>query len=152
MKIHFLYGTETSTAEILCEDIEAELGDGFDCTITSLGDVDPADLDGETFYFVVTSTYGNGDLPMAAQPFYDKMEADRPDLSHVKFAIFGLGDMVFSETFAFGSKILMEKLLERGAQMVGERGIHDASSPELPEDVAVPWAQEIMGLARAEAA
>lgn len=152
MNLHFLYGTETGTSEILCEDIEAEIGDGFETTVTSLGDVDPADLDGETFYIIVTSTYGTGDLPMSAQPFFDKLESAKPDLSKVRFAIFGLGDMVFSETFAFGSKILMEKLVECGARMVGERGIHDASSPDLPEDVAVPWAQEIMGLAQAEAA
>ena len=152
MNIHFLFGTETGTAEILCEDIEADLGDGFACTVTSMADVEPSDLNADTFYMIVTSTYGNGDLPMSAQPFADKLDAEKPDLSHVKFAIFGLGDMVFSETFAFGSKILMEKLQERGAKLVGERGIHDASSPDLPEDVAVPWAQEIVGLAKAEAA
>lgn len=152
MDIHFLFGTETGTAEILCEDIEADLGDGFTCTHSSLADVDPTDLSGDIFYMIVTSTFGNGDLPMAAQPFYDKLAAEKPDLSHVRFAIFGLGDMVFSETFAFGSKILMEQMLERGAKMVGERGIHDASSPDLPEDIAVPWAQEIVGQAQAAAA
>jgi len=151
MNIQFLFGTETGTAEILCEDIEEDLGDGFDCTVTSLADFDPADMEAETFYMIVTSTYGNGDLPMAAQPFFDKLEADKPDLSKISFAIFGLGDMVFSETFAFGSKILMEKMLERGAMMVGERGIHDASSPDLPEDIAVPSAQETVGLVHAKA-
>ncbi|MEJ6393592.1 flavodoxin domain-containing protein [Gymnodinialimonas sp. 2305UL16-5] len=152
MNIQFLYGTETGTAEILCEDIEADLGDGYSCTVTSLADVDPTEMNGDAFYIIVSSTYGNGDLPMAAQPFYDKLDAKKPDLSKVRFAIFGLGDMVFSETFAFGSKLLMEKLLECGAKMVGERGIHDASSPDMPEDIAVPWAQEIMGQLQAEAA
>lgn len=152
MKIHFLFGTETGSAEMLCEDIRDDLGDGFTCEITSMGEVDPATLDKDTFYMFVTSTYGNGDLPMVAQPFFDKMVDGTPDLSHVNFAIFGLGDMVFSETFAFGSKILMEQLLERGAKMVGERGIHDASSPDMPEDIAVPWANDILGQLRAKAA
>lgn len=152
MEIHFLFGTETGSAEMLCEDIRDDLGEDFSCRIDGMGDVDPATLTGDAFYVFVTSTYGTGDLPMAAQPFYDRLVADAPDLSHVSFAIFGLGDMVFSETFAFGSKILMEKLLERGAVMVGERGIHDASAPEMPEDVALPWIAGILGKVRAEAA
>ena len=60
--------------------------------------------------------------------------------------------MVFADTFAFGSRILMELLLERGAKMVGERGIHDASGFDMPEDIALPWVQEIMGLMQADKA
>lgn len=152
MNLHFLYGTETGSAEILCEDIEADLGAGFDCTITALSDVAPADLEKDVFYIFVTSTYGNGDLPSMAQPFMDALEDKAPDLGHIRFAIFGLGDMVFSETFAQGSEQLMKKLIERGAHMVGERGIHDASTAEMPEDIAVPWAHGIVALLKAEAA
>ncbi|MEM6305398.1 MAG: flavodoxin family protein [Pseudomonadota bacterium] len=151
MNIHFLHGTETGCSEMLCEDIRDEIGDDAECTISSLADVDPSELNGDTFYFFVTSTYGNGDLPMTAQPFYDKLEASKPDLSHVNFAIFGLGDMVFAETFAMGSKTLMDKLVELGAKMHGERGIHDASSSEMPEDIGTPWAQEILAARRAAA-
>ena len=68
MNIHFLFGTETGSAEMLCEDIRDNLGDGFEVELSSLGDVDPATLDGDTFYFFVSSTYGNGDLPVTAQP------------------------------------------------------------------------------------
>lgn len=152
MNIHFLYGTETGSAEMLCEDLELELGEAVSSTIDNMGEVDPASLDGDTFYVFVTSTYGTGDLPMAAQPFYDKLESEKPDLSKVRFAIFGLGDMVFAETFAFGSRILMEKLIEQGAVMVGDRGIHDASSADLPEDVAGPWLKSIVGEVGAKAA
>lgn len=152
MNIHFLFGTETGSAEMLCEDIRDDLGEGFTCEITSMGDIDPATLDGETLYLFVTSTYGNGDLPMVAQPFYDAIVEQSLDLGHVRFGIFGLGDMVFAETFAFGSKILMEKLLEQGATMVGERVIHDASSPELPEDLGIPWAHDVIARLKAQAA
>ena len=150
MNIQFLYGSETGSAEILCEDIRDELS--LDCTITGLDDVAPADLNGETFYIFVTSTYGNGDLPSMAQPFADKMDAEKPDLSHIRFAIFGLGDMVFAETFNNGSKQLMDRLVAAGAKMVGDRGIYDASSADMPEDIGVPWAQGIMALVEAQAA
>ncbi len=152
MKIHFLYGTETGSAEMLCEDIRDDLGDGFECELTSLGDIDPTTLNNETFYIFATSTYGNGDLPVTAQPFYDTIVEKGLDLSHIRFAIYGLGDMVFAETFAFGSKIMMEKLLEQGATMIGERCIHDASSPDLPEDLGIPWAHDILAQLKAQAA
>lgn len=152
MNIHFLFGTETGSAEMLCEDIRDDLGDGFTYEITSMGEVDPATLDGDTVYLFVTSTYGTGDLPMVAQPFYDAIVERDIDLSHIQFGIFGLGDMVFSETFAFGSKVLMEKLLEQGATMVGERGIHDASSADLPEDLGIPWAHDVIARLKARAA
>ena len=144
MQIGIYYGSETGNAEMLCEDIEAELGEGYQCDIKPLSDVDPAEFDTETFYIFVTSTYGNGDLPTTALPFEDALKEGQPDLAGVRFAIFGLGDMVFSETFNHGSKKLAEMLVERGAVQVGERGIHDASSFEMPEDIALPWVQTIL--------
>ncbi len=95
---------------------------------------------------------GPGDLPITARPFYDMIATNKPDLSHVNVAVFVLGDMVFADTFAFGSKILMELLVERGARMVGERGIHAAAYADMPEDIAVPWAAAIFDTQRAAAA
>lgn len=152
MKIGFLYGTETGNAEMVCEDIEAEIGDSFETGIENMGEVAPADLDPGTFYIIVCSTHGNGDVPAMAAPFVDALEAEQPDLSAIRFAIFGLGDMVFAETFAHGSKQVMEKLLACGARMVGERGIHDASTTEPPEDTAIPWAHGILAQLNSEAA
>lgn len=151
MKIHFLHGTETGNSEIVCEDIAEDLGAGFDCQIDSMADVSPGDLNGGTFYIFVTSTYGTGDLPATAQPFVEALEM-QPDLSQIRFAIFGLGDIVFEDTFAQGSATLAEKLISCRAQMVGERGIHDASGMDMPEDIALPWAQGIIALLNEEAA
>lgn len=144
MKLGLYYGSETGNSEMLCEDIEAELGAGFECDIKSLSDVDPAALNAETFYIFVTSTYGNGDLPTLALPFEEALNTQQPDLSDIRFAMFGLGDMVFAETFNHGSQKLAEMLKARGATMIGERGIHDASSAEMPEDIALPWVNSIL--------
>lgn len=144
MQVGIYYGSETGNAEMLCEDIEAELGDGFACEISSLSEVDPAGLDPGSFYIFVTSTYGNGDLPTLALPFEEALLTNKPDLSGVRFAIFGLGDMVFAETFNHGSQKLAQMLVAHGAQQVGERGIHDASSFEMPEDIALPWVQTVL--------
>lgn len=141
MKIGLLFGTETGNAEMLCEDIEVELKDEHEVTLKDLANCAPDELDPEVFYIFVTSTYGNGDLPTTAQPFGEALEAKKPDLSGMKFAMFGLGDMVFAETFNNGSKHLAELLVACKAEMVGERGLFDASSADLPEDIALPWVQ-----------
>ena len=152
MKIGLLYGTETGNSEMLCDDLKDALEDAHSCEIENLADVSPSDLDAETFYIIVTSTYGNGDLPSQAVAFEEALKADKPDLSGIRFAIFGLGDQVFHETFAHGSQKLMEMMIAAGATQVGERAIHAASALEMPEDVALPWLEGIMELATAEAA
>ncbi len=152
MKLHFLYATETGSSEMLCEDMEAELEGGFECEVGNMGECSPGDLDADAFYVFVVSTYGNGDLPSTALPFWDALEAHKPDLGNIRFAIFGLGDMVFDETFNNGSRQVMDKLNELGATMVGERGLYDASTGTPPEDTGLPWVHGIVALLSDEAA
>ncbi|WP_299295895.1 flavodoxin domain-containing protein [uncultured Tateyamaria sp.] len=152
MKVGIYYGSETGNSEMLCEDIETELGAGFECDIQSLADVDPATMEADAFYILVTSTYGNGDLPSTALPFEEALTTAKPDLQGVRFAIFGLGDMVFAETYNHGSMKLAQMMTAQGAVQVGERGLHDASSFEMPEDIALPWVQGIVGLMTADKA
>lgn len=150
MRLEFLHGTETGTAEIVCEDLDAAVS-GVETAIHSLEDVDPSALEADPLYIIVCSTFGSGDLPTTAEPFVDKLNATKPDLSHVRFAIFGLGDRTFGETFNQGSEKLMEALIACKAKMVGERGIADASSADMPEEVAVPWLEDILQKAAAQA-
>ncbi len=144
MKIALLYGTETGNSEILCDDMKDKLEADYECSIVSLGDATPSELDPKAFHIFVTSTYGNGDLPAGAATFYDTLTDEKPDLAGIRFAIFGLGDMVFDYTFAQGSEKLMTALKQCNATMVGERGIYDASSSDMPEDIGLPWLDGIM--------
>ena len=38
----------------------------------------------------------------------------------------------------------MEEWLALNVIMVGERGLHDASCPVMPEGLAIPWGHEIL--------
>lgn len=152
MKITLLYGTESGNAEMLCDDLKDELDAEHDVEIFSLGDVTADDLDRDTFHILVSSTHGNGDLPAAAAQFADALEENKPDLTGVTFSIFGLGDMVFEETYNQGSERLMNVMLSCKATQIGERGLHDASTGEMPEDTAIPWMEVIMGQLLEEAA
>jgi MioC protein len=149
MNITILYGTETGNAEMLAEDVAAHLEGDHDVTCTNLCDFAPADFTPEQFYLVICSTYGDGELPSSAKPFAEAMAQARPDLSGIHFAIFGLGDTEYDATHNFGSKILAEMLAAQGAAQIGERVIHDASGPDLADDLAMPWADASVELARA---
>lgn len=144
MKIHFIYGTESGNAQYLCDDFKDAAPDTFECEISEANDLDPAELDGDTFYVIVSATFGSGDVPSTAEDFYDDLIEKKPDLSHVTFAVFGLGDQSFGETFAKGSEKLMNAMLDCKATMVGERGIYDASTAEPPEETGLPWWEGIM--------
>ena len=152
MKISILFGTESGNAEMLCDDLKDELDAEHNVEIASFADVTPDDLDVDTYHILVTSTHGNGDLPAAAAEFVDAVEEQEPNLAGVTFSVFGLGDMVFEETFNQGSETLMNAILARNATLIGERGMHDASTGEMPEDIAIPWLQECLSKLLDEAA
>ncbi|MEM6984908.1 MAG: flavodoxin domain-containing protein [Pseudomonadota bacterium] len=142
MKIALLYGTESGNTEMLCDDIAEALDAEHQCEIRDLSTVSPTDFDADTFYVFLCSTFGNGDLPSNAEMFVDNLETEAPSLGHVTFCMFGLGDSVFADTFAHGSETLLNVLLNHGAVQIGERGIHDASTGEMPEDIAIPWVKD----------
>lgn len=150
MNIKVLFGTETGNAEMLAEDITAELEADHEVETINLADFDPAGFDRETLYLLVCSTYGDGELPASAQPFAEKMAAAKPDLTGIHFGIFGMGDSEYEETFNHGPKSLAGLMQERGATQLGERIAHDASGADMAEDLAFPWAAEIVE--RADAA
>jgi MioC protein len=104
-------------------------------------------VDGSIFtrpgvFLVCTSTYGQGDVPDNARALYEELKSKRPDLSRVRYGVFGLGDRTYAETFNFGGKRFDEILAELGAERIGERHMHDASSGVLPEETALEWCQE----------
>ncbi len=89
-----------------------------------------------------SSTYGQGDVPDSAHRFYNELKESAPDLSHVKYALFGLGDMTYRDTFAFGGKKFDELFSSLKAIRIDEPYFHDASDGSLPEEKAVEWFEE----------
>jgi MioC protein len=144
MKITILYGTETGNAEMLAEDIQAELEADHEVDCLNLSDMAPGEFDPQRFYLMVCSTYGDGELPASAKPFGEAMDAAKPDLSDIRFAIFGLGDSEYDETFNHGPKRLAELMIAQGAVQIGDRVAHDASGDDMAEDMALPWAEAVI--------
>lgn len=140
MKISILFGTETGNAEMLCDDIQEHLEVAHSVETSNLEDMDPQALSAERLYLFVCSTYGDGELPQSAIPFVETLKAKAPDLSGVRFSIFGLGDTIYDETYNNGSVVLMTALTNAGAKLVGPRGLHDASGLEDAAEIALSWA------------
>jgi MioC protein len=142
-KVTLLVGTMTGTAQLCAQEMELALDDGDTRVETLLMDkLDGSVFEREGVFLVCTSTYGQGDVPDNARDFYADLQKKRPDLSKVRYGVFGLGDRTYAETFNFGGKRFDDILTELGAERIGERHMHDASSGILPEETALEWCQD----------
>src|SRR6185436_17678954 len=105
MKVTILVGTMTGTAQLCAQEMELALDDGETAVETLMMDnLDPSVFQREGVFLVCTSTYGQGDVPDNARNFYEQLKGARPDLSRVRYGVFGLGDRTYAETFNFGGK------------------------------------------------
>jgi MioC protein len=73
--------------------------------------------------------------------FYSGLEQAAPDLGHVRYGVFALGDRTYVDTFCHGGQRFDELLAKLGATRLGEVMRHDASSGTMPEAVGLEWIQ-----------
>ena len=144
--------TMTGTADLVAEEVQAALEEeGAAVDLRPMDDLDERAFAAPGLYLVVSSTYGQGDVPDNGQALADALERERPDLAHVRYGLFALGDMTYARTFCGGGMTFDRILGELGAERVGEPMRHNASSGSLPEDEAADWARAWYESAVAEA-
>ena len=130
----------TGTAEMVAEALRDRIAaGGGTAEITLMDGLEPSVFEPGRRYLICSSTYGQGDVPDNAQALFEKLEAQRPDLTGVEFGLVALGDMTYAQTFCFGGKRFGRLLTDLGATLLGEPMFHDASAGTMPEDVAVDW-------------
>ena len=138
--IKILVGTMTGTADLVAQEVSDRLtASGFEPQIVMMDHADASAFAGGGVFLIVSSTYGNGDVPDNAQGFFASLTAQRPDLSDVVYGVIALGDTTYKATFCNGGLQFDRLLTELGATRVGEPLKHDASSGTLAEDVACDW-------------
>ena len=148
-RITILVGTMTGTAQLCAQEMELALDDGETQVEALLMDgLDAGVFERDGLFLVCTSTYGQGDVPDNARALYEDLQKKRPDLSRVRYGVFGLGDRTYAETFNYGGQRFDDILAELGARRIGERYRHDASSGVLPEEKAVEWCREWLEAAK----
>ena len=150
-KFAILVGTMTGTAYFVAQEIAAVLTSrGASVEEIDMGGLTPTVLTPDRDYIICTSTYGSGDVPDNARDFFDALENERPDLSQIRFAVFGLGDSTYQQTFGFGGIKFDELFGALGAQRLDPVQIHNASGGTMPEDECVPWIEQVASEAMLE--
>ncbi|HTN66875.1 MAG TPA: flavodoxin domain-containing protein [Burkholderiaceae bacterium] len=140
-----LVGTMTGTAEIVAEEIGYALEQGGAAvTQIDMADATPAVFQRPGRFIICCSTYGSGDVPDNAQALYASLLTEKPDLSSVRYAVFGLGDHAYAATFGYGGRKFDAALESLGATRLIETFVHDASGDTLPEDDCLEWLQPLL--------
>jgi MioC protein len=138
-----LVGTMTGTAELVADEVkDAAASEGLEAEVLAMDKLTSAVFEREGPFLICTSTYGQGDVPDNARDFVEAIEAQKPDLSAVRYGVIALGDRTYAQTFCFGGKRLDKLLASLGAERVGEPLLHDASAGTIPEEVAVEWVRD----------
>jgi len=121
-RLVILYGSQTGTAEGLAmESAEKAQNLGYQTEVKELNDVEPAALCEEKRLLVITSTYGDGEMPDNAQEFWEQLSAEEaPALPDTHYSVLALGDTNY-ETFCSAGKDLDERLAGLGATCVQPR-------------------------------
>lgn len=122
LRVALLYGSQTGTAEGLARKLSRELkAAGFDVALNSLERYMPATLAAESHAVFIVSTYGEGEAPDPAQPFFQQLCVERfPLLENLSYALLALGDSHYEHYCQFG-KDLDAKLTALGATRILDR-------------------------------
>jgi sulfite reductase (NADPH) flavoprotein alpha-component len=117
-KITILYGTETGNAKRLGNSFAATAKKkGITVKLMALDQYRVTDLSKEEYLFVVISTQGEGEPPVAARKFYDFIHQDNIILNNLKYAVLGLGDTSYP-LFCKAAEDVDAQLAKLGANQV----------------------------------
>lgn len=107
LPVAILYASQTGTAEGLARKLAKELRTaGFTVSLSSLEGYVPATLGAERCALFVASTYGEGEAPDAAQPFFQQLCVEHfPLLGDLSFAVLALGDSHYEHFCQFGKDL-----------------------------------------------
>ncbi|HJL14921.1 MAG TPA: flavodoxin domain-containing protein [Sandaracinaceae bacterium LLY-WYZ-13_1] len=140
MKILLICGSEMGNAEMVADLVKDAIEEhGHEAELMLDAELEELGLEDRDLLLVVTSTTGLGDVPQNLEPVYDALVARRPDLSHLRYGIVGMGDRNYKDTFCGGPKKMDAILSELGATRVGERLELDATDNPMPDEDAVAW-------------
>jgi sulfite reductase (NADPH) flavoprotein alpha-component len=118
------FGSQSGNAESLAKKLAKEANTaGFQARACGLENINPADLPKEKNVLVITSTWGEGEMPDNAATFWSGMNRNgsSPNLSGVKYSVLALGDLNYGETFCQAGRMIDERLEALGALRVFPR-------------------------------
>lgn len=146
--VDVLFGTQTGNAEFLADElVTGARARGLGGRASALDAVTPEQLAEMSHVLVVTSTYGEGEMPDNAGLFWDAIQASTvPRLEGLQYAVLGLGDTSYDEFCQAG------KLIDTRFEQLGATRIHDRVDCDVDfEDPAALWTAAVLDRLAAEA-
>ena len=121
-KLLILYATESGNSEALAAKAKQDAAKrGFAAKVLDMGDASVDMLKNAGTILAIISTWGDGEPPQRAAPFYRALMGDAaPKLEGVKFAVLALGDSSYAQ-FCETGKQVDERFVALGASRAAER-------------------------------
>tara|TARA_B100000614_G_scaffold238700_1_gene237723 strand:- start:166 stop:1917 length:1752 start_codon:yes stop_codon:yes gene_type:complete len=139
--INILFGTQTGNSESVAEDLSNfALSNGFKTQINALDDIEMNNLSKMINVAIITSTYGEGEMPDNAQLFWNALSSNTaPQLNNMNYSVLALGDTGYEE-FCHAGKLLDTRLEQLGAKRIIKRIDCDVDF----EDLAEKWINSVV--------
>ncbi|MEQ1528315.1 MAG: sulfite reductase subunit alpha [Methylococcales bacterium] len=120
--ITILYGSQTGNAESVANDAAAAAkAHGLKPVVKGMDEIEVDAFASMEYLLVVTSTYGEGEMPDNAQMLWEAINsAAAPKLDNLKFSVLALGDTSY-DLFCKAGIDWDNKLAELGGQRIYER-------------------------------
>jgi flavodoxin len=142
--ILILIGTVTGNTEQVASELATIFEyEGFIPTLLDMYDATPEIVQQHEYVLIGTSTYGSGDLPDNAEPFYHALLEQHPDLQRVRFAVCALGDHGYDPYFCEAGKLFEQLFVHLGATPVAERFEIDGEPDKAWIEQAQAWALDV---------
>lgn len=139
--INILYGTQTGNAESIAIDAaSAAKTHGLLPVVKSMDEIEVDALAKMEYLLIITSTYGEGEMPDNAQMLWDAVNADTaPKMDNTQFSILALGDTSY-DLFCKAGIDWDNRLVELGAKRLYDRVDCDVEFDEAAEE----WISQVM--------
>mgnify|MGYP006265699687 CR=1 FL=1 len=133
--VHILYGSQTGTAESVARDVaKSAKAYGLNPIIKSMDEIEASALAKIDTLLIVTSTYGDGEMPDNAQVLWTEVSHNAmPKLAQLQFAILALGDTSY-DLFCQAGIDWDNRLEQLGAKRLHARVDCDVEYEELAQE------------------
>lgn len=120
--VTIIYGSQTGNAEGVAElAAEQASNQGMAPQVLDMSDTTIAQLTSAERLLVVTSTYGEGEMPDNAQVLWDALsQDDAPSFTNTYFSVLALGDTSY-DGFCVAGKLWDDRLVELGGTRIVDR-------------------------------
>ena len=128
------FGSQTGNAAGLAEKTAKMAADyGLVPTVYDMDGYDASKLNAHARTLIITSTWGEGEMPDNAETLWNTVSSGKPSLANVHFSVCAIGDSSYDEFCKAGTD-WDDKYVELGANRV-----HDIELCDV--DFDTPWAQ-----------